>query len=149
MKERESEWERARERERESERNEVTPARERLYTELPNYKRSEDRVLRIRWGKPSVLISHCRNKTVIFHQDVATHWTHSGESAATTIVDVDRISYTTCCCCVVPGGSLHGAEHQDRRVQGSQLSCACFHFLLSFEKHFLMWFRARVYFFCT
>ena len=42
------------------------PLLARDYTQsFPNYKRSEDRTLRIGWGKPFVLISHCRNDTVV------------------------------------------------------------------------------------
>ena len=42
-------------------------------------------------------------------------------------------------------GSLHGAEHQDRRVQGSQLSLACLYCLFFF---FLFFFFLKNIFWC-
>lgn len=85
-----------------------------------NYKRSEDWMLRIAWEKPSVLISHCGNNTVILNlisSKCCCAWNSQWRVSSNENKSKPSILLLGC-----PKGRLHGTKHQhDCSIQSSQL----------------------------
>lgn len=85
-----------------------------------NYKRSEDWMLRIAWGKPSVLISHCGNNTIVLNlisSKCCCAWNSQWRVSSNKNKSKPSILLLWC-----PKGSLHGTKHQhDCSIQASQL----------------------------